>query len=101
MNILIKYHEKTSDENQMFCLDSSKHHQVIPLHDNIEIMKNPYFKPEPFPYSDVRIDLTKYEGRMVYGIFLKYSRIDGYSIFEVDENIIENDRDYKLKQLLQ
>ena len=101
MNILIKYHEKTSDENQMFCLDSSKHYQVITLHDNIEIMKNPYFKPEPFTYSNVRIDLCKYDGKMVYGIFNKYSRIDGFSIFEVNEDIIQIDRDYKLKQLLQ
>ena len=64
----------------MFCLDSSKHYQVIPLHD--------------------RIDLCKYDGKMVYGIFNKYSRIDGFSIFEVNEDIIQIDRDLKIEELL-
>lgn len=39
---------------------------------------------------NTRIDLSKYDGKMAYRIFNKYSRIDGFSIFEVNnEDIIQ------------
>ena len=104
MKVLIKYHEKTPEKDQYFILDSSKHYQIIPIQDNIEYYNNPSSIPQPTPihYSNVRIDLTKYDGRKLYGIFHRYSRIDGLSIFEVDEHdMLKVNRDYKLNQLLQ
>ena len=81
MDIIIKYHEKTSDENQMFLLDLTKHYQIIPLN-------NPQLK----------VDLSKYDGRMIYGVFEGYGRMDGASIFIV--NTEEIDRDLKIEELL-
>jgi hypothetical protein len=81
MNILIKYHERTSDENQMFLLDSSKHYQIIPIEDNIDnyTYKSTYSPPTP------KVDLSKYDGKMVYGTFEGYGRInDNHSIFMID-----------------
>ena len=98
MNILIKYHEKTSDENQMFCLDSSKHYQIIPMEDNIKNYNTSTYTYIPLN-TIPRVDLSKYDGFEAYGIFKSYSRIDGFSIFEIDT--LQIDRDYKLKQLLQ
>lgn len=81
MDIIIKYHEKTSDENQMFLLDLTKHYQIIPLN-------NPQLK----------VDLSKYDGRMIYGVFEGYGRMDGASIFIVNTDQI--DRDLKIEELL-
>lgn len=81
MDIIIKYHEKTSDENQMFLLDLTKHYQIMPLN-------NPQSK----------VDLSKYDGKMVYGIFEGYGRMDGASIFIVNTDQI--DRDLKIEELL-
>jgi hypothetical protein len=81
----------------MFVLDMNKHYQIFALEDNINNYTSnyvaSYIPPEP------RIDLSKYEGFKVYGIFISYSRVDGNSIFEIDT--IQIDRDYKLKQLVQ
>lgn len=96
MDIIIKYHEKTSDENQMFCLDSSKHYQIIPMEDNINNYSATYVKPYIPPTP--RVDLSKYDGRMIYGVFDGYGRIDGNSIFIVNTDQI--DRDLKIEELL-
>jgi len=86
MKALIKYHEKTPDENQMFILDSSKHYQIIPIEDNIDnYVSNTSTWIPKIMTSTPRIDLSKYDGKMVYGIFNKYSIIDGFSIFEVND----------------
>lgn len=82
MDIIIKYHEKTSDENRMFLLDLSKHYQIIPMED-----------PRP------KVDLSKYDGKMVYGIFEGYGRIDGNSIFVIDT--LQIDRDLKINEILE
>lgn len=55
MNILIKYHEKTSDENQMFLLDSSKHFQVITLEDNINNYTSSYVSPYTTPEPKINL----------------------------------------------
>ena len=97
MDIIIKYHEKTSDENQMFLLDSSKHYQIIPIEDNIN-----NYNTSTYTYIShnitPRVDLSKYDGRMVYGIFEGYGRIDGDSIFIIDTT--QMDRDLKIEELL-
>jgi hypothetical protein len=97
MNIIIKYNEKTSGENQMFVLDMNKHYQIFALEDNIYNYTSsyvaPYTPPEP------KIDLSKYEGFEVYGIFKSYSRIDGFSIFEIDT--LQIDRDLKINEILE
>jgi len=97
MILTIKFNEKTSDENQMFVLDTNKHYQIFALEDNINNYTATYVKPYTPP--EPKIDLSKYEGFDVYGIFKSYSRIDGFSIFEIDT--LQIDRDYKLKQLIQ
>lgn len=96
MNIIIKYHEKTSDENQMFCLDSSKHYQIISFQDNIDNYTSSYVAPYTPPTP--KVDLSKYDGKMVYGIFEGYGRIDGNSIFIIDTT--QMDRDLKIEELL-
>lgn len=55
MDIIIKYHEKTSGENQMFLLDLTKHYQIVSLNT---------------PQS--KVDLSKCSGKIVYGIFEGY-----------------------------
>jgi hypothetical protein len=99
MIITIKFNEKTSDENQMFVLDMNKHYQIFALEDNINnyVSNTSTWLPPDTPTP--KIDLSKYDGFEVYGIFKSYSRIDGFSIFEIDT--LQIDRDYKLKQLLQ
>jgi len=96
MDIIIKYHEKTSGENQMFLLDLTKHYQIIPLEDNIKNYTATYVKPYIPPTP--RVDLSKYDGKMVYGIFEGYGRVDGYSIFQIDTTQI--DRDLKINEIL-
>ena len=97
MVLTIKFNERTSDENQMFVLDMNKHYQIFALEDNINNYTATYVKPYNPP--DPKMELSKYDGFEVYGIFHSYSRIDGFSIFEIDT--LQIDRDYKLKQLLQ
>lgn len=97
MNIIIKYHEKTSDENQMFCLDSSKHYQIIPIEDNIKNYNTSTYTYIPLNTTP-RVDLSKYDGRVIYGVFDGYGRMDGASIFIV--NIEQIDRDLKIEELL-
>jgi hypothetical protein len=97
MNIIIKYHEKTSDENQMFYLDSSKHYQIIPIEDNIKNYNTSTYTYIPLNTTP-RVDLSKYDDKMVYGIFEGYGRIDGNSIFIVNTDQI--DRDLKIEELL-
>lgn len=99
MIVTIKFNEKTSNENKMFVLDSSKHIQLITLYDNINNYASntsTWIPPEP---PTPRIDLSKYDGIEVYGTFINHSRIDGFSIFEIDT--LQIDRDYKLKLLFQ
>jgi hypothetical protein len=96
MDIIIKYHEKTSDENQMFLLDLTKHYQIMPIEDNIKNYTSSYagsYNPQK-----PRVDLSKYDGKMVYGIFEGYGRIDGNSIFIIDTTQI--DRDFKINEIL-
>jgi hypothetical protein len=81
MDIIIKYHEKTSGENQMFLLDLTKHYQIVPINT---------------PQS--KVDLSKYDGRMVYGTFEGYGRNDGHSIFILDK--VQIDRDLKINDIL-
>lgn len=97
MDIIIKYHEKTSDENQMFCLDSSKHYQIIPIEDNIKNYNTSTYSYIPLNTTP-RVDLSKYDGKMIYGVFEGYGRIDGNSIFIIDTTQI--DRDLKIEELL-
>jgi hypothetical protein len=82
MDIIIKYHEKTSGENQMFLLDLTKHYQIVPINT---------------PQS--KVDLSKYDGKIVYGIFEGYGRIDGNSIFIIDT--LQIDRDLKINEILE
>jgi len=98
MVLTIKFNERTSDENQMFVLDINKHYQIIPIEDNIKNYNTSTYSYIPLNTTP-KVDLSKYDGFEVYGIFKSYSRIDGFSIFEIDT--LEIDRDYKLKQLLQ
>ena len=93
MILTIKFNERTSDENQMFVLDINKHYQIILIEDNIKNYNTSTYSYIPLNTTP-KVDLSKYDGFEVYGIFKSYSRIDGFSIFEID-------RDYKLKQLLQ
>lgn len=92
----VKFNERTSGENQMFVLDMDKHYQIFALEDNINNYTSTYVKPYTPP--ETRIDLSKYEGFEVYGIFKSYSRIDGFSIFEIDT--IQIDRDLKINDIL-
>ena len=97
MDIIIKYHEKTSDENQIFLLDLTKHYQIIPIDDNIKNYNTSTYSYIPLNTTP-RVDLSKYDGKMVYGIFEGYGRIDGNSIFIVNTDQI--DRDLKIEELL-
>jgi hypothetical protein len=97
MDIIIKYHEKTSGENQMFLLDSTKHYQIIPMEDNIKNYNKSTYTYIPLN-TIPRIDLSKYDGKMVYGTFEGYGRIDGNSIFIIDTTQI--DRDLKINEIL-
>lgn len=97
MVLTIKFNERTSDENQMFCLDSSKHYQIIPIEDNIKNYNTSTYTYIPLN-TIPRVDLSKYDGKMVYGIFKSYSRIDGFSIFEIDTLQVE--RENKINQIL-
>jgi hypothetical protein len=96
MIITVKFNKRTSGENKMFVLDMNKHYQIFALEDNMNNYTSNYVKPYTPP--DPKKDLSKYDGFEVYGIFKSYSRIDGFSIFEIDT--LQIDRDYKLKQLL-
>lgn len=96
MELIIKYHERTSDESQMFVLDTSKHYQIIPMEDNIKNYTSSYVAPYKPPTP--RVDLSKYDGMSLYGIFEGYSRVDGFSIFIVDTTQI--DRDLKINEIL-
>jgi hypothetical protein len=80
MRIIIKYHEKTPEKNQIFVLDLSKNHQICEI-------------------EDVYKDLSKYDGCSFFGIFIGYSRIDGFSIFKIDTNQI--DRECKISKILE
>ncbi len=97
MNIIIKYHEQTSGENQIFLLDMNKHYQIMPMEDNIKNYKSSYVGPYTPPTP--RVDLSKYDGKMVYGIFEGYGRIDGNSIFVIDT--LQIDRDLKINEILE
>ena len=96
MDIIIKYHEKTSDENQMFLLDLTKHYQIIPIEDNIKNYNTSTYSYIPLNTTP-RVDLSKYDGKMIYGIFEGYGRIDGNSIFVIDT--LQIDRDLKIDQI--
>ena len=93
----VKFKERTSDDNQMFVLDMNKHYQIFALEDNINNYTSTYVKPYTPP--EPKIDLSKYEGFEVYGIFKSYSRIDGFSIFEI--NTLQIDRDLKINEILE
>ncbi len=95
MKAIIKYHEKTSDENQMFVLDTSKHYQIIPLEDHIPYHTGLYQSNKKYK---TRIDLSKYNGVKIFGIFDSYSKIDEHSMFIIDTTQI--DREIKINQLL-
>jgi hypothetical protein len=86
MRIIIKYHEKTPQKNQIFVLDLSKNHQICEIEDeNLT--------------EDVYKDLSKYDGCSFFGVFIGYSRIDGFSIFKIDTNQI--DRECKISKILE
>jgi hypothetical protein len=80
MRIIIKYHEKTPEKNQIFVLDLSKNHLLCEI-------------------EGVYKDLSKYDGCSFFGIFIGYSRIDGFSIFKIDTNQI--DRECKISKILE
>jgi hypothetical protein len=79
MKALIKYHEKTPEKDQLIKLDLAKHTQLEVLNSN-------------------HIKLDDYDGELFYGKFLGYSRVDGFSYFEVDT--LQIDRDLKIEELL-
>jgi hypothetical protein len=79
MNALIKYHEKTEEKDQYITLDLSKHKQIEAL--NVK-----------------HANLKLYDGMLFYGKFCGYSRVDGYSYFELDTTQIN--RENKINQLL-
>ena len=79
MKALIKYHEKTPEEDQLINLDLEKHIQIDVLNDN-------------------HVNLDNYDGELFYGKFIGYSRVDGLSYFELDT--LQIDRGNKINQLL-
>lgn len=79
MKALIKYHEKTPEEDQLINLDLEKHIQIDVLNDN-------------------HVNLDNYDGELFYGKFMGYSRVDGLSYFELDT--LQIDRGNKINQLL-
>jgi len=95
MKVVIKYHESTSGENQIFTLDTSVHYQCKFLVDHR--LTDTY---NEFEHYNNEVDLSKYNGLQFYGTFFNYSCIDGYSMFIIDTSL-EEIRDIKIKQLLQ
>ena len=81
MKVLIKYHEKTDNKDQSSILDLSKHKKV-----------------EVSYCHNYLVDLSKYDGKIIYGKFINYSRIDGSSYFEIDT--LQVDRDLKIDKIL-
>ena len=79
MKALIKYHEKTPEEDQLINLDLEKHIQIDALNSN-------------------HVNLDNYDGELFYGKFMGYSRVDGLSYFELDT--LQIDRGNKINQLL-
>lgn len=79
MKALIKYHEKTPEEDQLINLDLEKHIQIDVLNGN-------------------HVNLDNYDGELFYGKFMGYSRVDGLSYFELDT--LQIDRGNKINQLL-
>ena len=79
MKALIKYHEKTPEEDQLINLDLEKHIQLDVLNSN-------------------HVNLDNYDGELFYGKFMGYSRVDGLSYFELDT--LQIDRGNKINQLL-
>ena len=79
MKALIKYHEKTPDKDQLIKLDLAKHTQLDVLNSN-------------------HIKLDDYDGELFYGKFSGYSRVDGFSYFEVDT--LQIDRNLKINEIL-
>jgi len=81
MKALIKYHEKTPEKDQLIKLDLTKH-----THYYLERLTNMITK------------LDGYDGELFYGKFIGYSRVDGFSYFELDT--LQIDRGNKINQLL-
>lgn len=79
MKVLIKYHEKTPEKDQLINLDLEKHIQIDALNSN-------------------HVNLDNYDGELFYGKFMGYSRVDGLSYFELDT--LQIDRGNKINQLL-
>ena len=79
MKALIKYHEKTPEKDQLIKLDLTKHIQLDVLNSN-------------------HVKLDDYDGELFYGKFMGYSRVDGFSYFELDT--LQIDRGNKINQLL-
>lgn len=79
MKALIKYHEKTPEEDQLINLDLEKHIQIDVLNSN-------------------HVNLDNYDGELFYGKFMGYSRVDDLSYFELDT--LQIDRGNKINQLL-
>jgi hypothetical protein len=79
MKTLIKYHEKTPEEDQLINLDLEKHIQIEALNGN-------------------HVNLDNYDGELFYGKFIGYSRVDDFSYFELDT--LQIDRGNKINQLL-
>ena len=77
---LIKYHEKTPDKDQLIKLDLTKHTQLDVLNSN-------------------HIKLDDYDGKLFNGKFIGYSRVDGFSYFELDT--LQIDRDLKINEILE
>lgn len=80
MKALIKYHEKTPEKDQLIKLDLTKHIQLDVLN------------------SGNHVKLDDYDGELFYGKFIGYSRVDGFSYFELDT--LQIDRGNKINQLL-
>jgi hypothetical protein len=53
----------------------------------------------PINTPQSKVDLSKYDGKIVYGIFEGYGRIDGNSIFIIDT--LQIDRDLKINEILE
>lgn len=79
MKATIKYHERTPDEDQLIKLDLTKHTRLDLVADHVK--------------------LHEYDGELFNGRFIGYSRVDGFSYFEIDT--LQIDRDLKINEILE
>jgi len=84
MKATIKYHERTTDKDQLIKLDRTKHIR-LDLDDG-------------FVASSDHVKLDDYDGKLFYAKFIDYSRVDGFSYFEIDT--LQVDRDLKINEIL-